>query len=61
MLLIARWVAISKIMEDLKNECKWNRDNVISGMAGNEKDAAECGRKKFCGAGEQCGRYAKSL
>ena len=30
-------------------------------MAGGKKDAAECGWKELCGAGEQCGRYAKSL
>jgi hypothetical protein len=43
-------------MEDLNNECKWNRNSRISGMAGNKKGTAECGRKEFCGAGKQCGR-----
>ena len=26
-------------------------------MAGNKKGTAECGRKEFCGAGKQCGKY----
>ncbi len=28
-------------------------------MAGNKKGTAECGKKEFCGAGKQYGRYAK--
>jgi hypothetical protein len=44
-------------MEDLKNECKWNRSNGIPGMAGSEKGTAEYGRKKFYGAGEQCSKH----
>ncbi len=47
-------------MEDLKNECKWNRSNGIPGMAGSEKGTAEYGRKKFYGAGEQCSIYMKT-
>jgi len=31
-------------MEDLKNECKWNRGNGISGMAGSKK-----GRRQYEG------------
>ncbi len=42
-LLIARWITMSK-MEDLKNECKWNRDNRISGMAGSKESRKQCER-----------------
>ena len=28
---------------------------------GTRKATAECGKKEFCGAGKQCGRYSKSL
>ena len=56
--------AAIKIIDDnggFENERKWNRNNRISGVAGNKKGTAECGRKEFCGAGKQCGRYSKSL